>query len=183
VSTSLYIISSVAGGGKSTLISKLVDRHKDLKFSVSYTSRYIRNGEIDGKSYHFVSKEKFQKLIQENYFLEWAVVHDNYYGTPKEFILENIRIGNKILLDIDIQGCYSIKSRMPDAKSIFILPPSEEIWIERLRKRGTDSPESIEKRISNGKKELLESNKFDYNIINDNLDKAYEELEKIIYSE
>lgn len=176
----LIVISSVAGGGKSTLIGKLLNEYPNLEFSISYTTRNPRAGDIPGKTYHFISKEEFEKKIQENEFLEWAEVHGNYYGTSKKFIENALQKGKSVILDIDVQGAKSVKKKFPQAKTIFILPPSEEIWIERLRGRGTDSEESIQKRIENGKKELLEKDWFEYQITNDNLETAFQELKNII---
>ena len=179
----LYIISSVAGGGKSTLISLLLKKYPDIHFSISVTSRPVRPGDEPGVNYHFVSREEFQKLIGQNFFLEWALVHDNYYGTSKRYIEKEIRKGHKVILDIDVQGFRIIKSKISNMKSIFILPPSEEIWIERLKKRGSDSPESIEKRIRNGKKELTLVNEYDFQIVNDKLDDSLLALEKILFGD
>ena len=147
---------------------------------MSYTSRPIRGGDIEGKSYHFVSKEKFEDLVVKNYFYEWAQVHDNYYGTPKDFIEKNLLDGKKIILDIDVQGADKVKAHLPSSVSIFIVPPSREIWVERLKNRGTDDPLVIEKRIRNGLHELEAQDRFDFRIVNDNLDKALHELESII---
>lgn len=176
----LYIISSVAGGGKSTLIRKLLEEFPNILFSISCTSRPKRLSEQEGKDYYFLTKEEFQKKIQEDYFLEWALVHDNYYGTPKDFIFSNLTQNKKIILDIDIQGAENVKKKLPSSISIFIVPPSKEIWIERLKNRGTETPEALEKRIQNGLKELNEKNKFDFQIINDDLEKAYKEFKEII---
>lgn len=176
----LYIISSVAGGGKSTLISRILGKHPEILFSVSCTSRPVRPGEKDGVNYHFKSRSEFEELIAKDYFYEWALVHDNYYGTPKDFILSNLKNGKKIILDIDVQGAEKVKGQLPESVSIFILPPSIEIWQERLRNRGTETAEVIEKRIRNGFRELEEQNKFDYRVINDNIENAYINLEKII---
>ncbi|MCE9500154.1 MAG: guanylate kinase [Leptospira sp.] len=178
----LYIISSVAGGGKSTLIEMLLKKYPEIKFSISVTSRLQRPGDIVGESYKFISKDEFEELIKQDYFIEWAVVHGNYYGTPKKILDDWLGSGEKILLDIDVQGAASIKAHFPDCVSIFILPPSEEIWMKRLRDRGTDSPESIEKRIRNGKNELERTSEFDYRILNDDLKKAFSELEAIVIS-
>ena len=177
----LYIISSVAGGGKSTLISKVLEKHPSIHFSISYTSRPIRKNDEPGINYQFVSKSEFEKLIKEDFFFEYALVHDNYYGTPKKFIEEEIRKGNKVILDIDVQGFRIIKNKFNDLRSIFILPPSEEVWISRLRNRGTDSEEIIEKRIKNGRGELKAVDEYDFKIINDKLETAVDELEKILF--
>jgi guanylate kinase len=178
----LYIISSVAGGGKSTLIGLLLKKHPDLLFSISYTSRYIRVGEQNGVHYHFITREKFEQLIAENFFYEWALVHDNYYGTPKYFIEENLAKNKKIILDIDVQGASVVKASLPEAISIFILPPSIDVWQKRLKNRGTDPEEVIQKRIRNGLKELELQNTFDHKIINHTIEEALAELEKIILS-
>ncbi len=177
----LYIISSVAGGGKSTLIDLLLRKHPEVLFSVSYTSRPIRGGEKNGLNYHFVSKEVFEDLVVKNYFYEWAQVHDNYYGTPKEFIEKNLLDGKKIILDIDVQGADKVKAHLPSCISVFIVPPSREIWVERLKNRGTDDPQVIEKRIRNGLHELEAQDRYDYRIVNDQLDKALADLETILF--
>ncbi|MDX1958118.1 MAG: guanylate kinase [Leptospiraceae bacterium] len=178
--SNLYIISSVAGGGKSTLISLLLEKHPEILFSVSCTSREKRYREVEGKDYHFVDKLEFKELIDSGYFYEWAMVHDNYYGTPKKFILDNLGLGKKIILDIDVQGAAKVKQSLPTSVSIFILPPSTEIWMQRLKNRGTETQDSIEKRIKNGLRELSEKEKFDYRIVNDELEKALARLEEII---
>lgn len=178
----LYIISSVAGGGKSTLIDLLLRKHPEILFSVSYTSRPIRGGEKNGLNYHFISKEEFEDLVVKNYFYEWAQVHDNYYGTPKEFIEKNLKDGKKIILDIDVQGADKVKASLPSCVSIFIVPPSREIWVERLKNRGTDDPQVIEKRIKNGLHELEAQDRFDNRIVNNELMIALGELESIILS-
>lgn len=177
----LYIISSVAGGGKSTLISLLLKKYPEIHFSISVTSRAVRPGDEPGKNYHFVSRDEFERLIQQDFFLEWALVHDNYYGTSKRYIEKELRKGYKVILDIDVQGYRIIKSKIQNVKSIFILPPSEKIWIDRLKKRGSDSPESIERRIQNGRKELQLVNEYDYQIVNDKLEESFAELEKILF--
>lgn len=178
----LFIISSVAGGGKSTLIGLLLKKYPEILFSVSYTSRPIRGGDIEGNSYHFVTKEKFEDLVVKNYFYEWALVHDNYYGTPKDFIEDNLKLGKKIILDIDVQGADKVKAHLPSCVSIFIVPPSRDIWVERLKNRGTDHPQVIEKRIRNGLHELEAQDRYDYRIVNDKLDIALSELESILLS-
>jgi guanylate kinase len=175
------ILSSVAGGGKSTLISLLLERHPDLMFSISCTTRAPRPGDIPGVTYHFLSIPEFRSGIEANQFLEWAEVHGNYYGTSRIPIESAIRKGRTILLDIDVQGAKIVKEKLPEAITVFIVPPSQEVWIQRLRGRGTDSPESIELRIKNGLKELESKDWFDFQIVNDNLEKAYTELERLIF--
>lgn len=177
----MVIISSVAGGGKSTLIELILKRHPDAFFSVSCTTRDPRPGDIPGKSYIFLSIEEFKAKIEKQEFFEFAEVHGNFYGTPKTPILKALEEKKTVLLDIDVQGASHVKAMKPEAISVFIQPPSLEIWKARLRKRGTDRPEVIEKRIQNGLKELGRSIEFDYVIVNDNLEIALEELDSIIY--
>lgn len=179
----LYVISSVAGGGKSTIIAKVLEKYKDIHFSISYTSRPVRRDDVPGANYQFVSKKEFEDLIKEDFFLEWALVHDNYYGTPKKFIDFEIQKGNKVILDIDVQGFRIIRSKIQKLRSIFILPPTEEIWIDRLKKRGTDSEEVIEKRIRNGRDELKAIEEYDFKIINDVLETAVLNFESILFNE
>ena len=173
----LYIVSSVAGGGKTTLISLLLEKHPDIHFSISVTSRAVRPGDEPGKNYQFVTRDEFERLIEHDYFLEWALVHDNYYGTSKRYIEKEIRKGYKIILDIDVQGFKIIKSKIQTVKSIFILPPSEEIWIQRLKNR------VIERRIRNGRRELLLAGEYDYRIVNDKLEDSLAQLENILFGE
>ncbi len=179
----LYVISSVAGGGKSTIIAKVLEKYKDIHFSISYTSRPVRKDDVPGANYQFVSKKEFEDLIKEDFFLEWALVHDNYYGTPKKFIDYEIQKGNKVILDIDVQGFRIIRSKIEKLRSIFILPPTEEIWIDRLKKRGTDSEEVIEKRIRNGRNELKAIDEYDFKILNDVLETAVLHFESILFNE
>ncbi|TGL92518.1 guanylate kinase [Leptospira barantonii] len=180
-SPKLFVLSSVAGGGKSTLIQKLREKHPEILFSISCTTRAPRPGDKEGVTYFFLSKEEFEKGISDSAFLEWALVHDQYYGTPLKFIDEAFAKGSSVIMDIDVQGAKIIKEKLPDRiVTIFILPPSEEEWEKRLRGRGTDSEENILKRIRNGKAELERQNEFDYKIVNDRLDKALEDLERII---
>ncbi|AYV54668.1 guanylate kinase [Leptospira kmetyi] len=180
-SPKLFVLSSVAGGGKSTLIQKLREKHPEILFSISCTTRAPRPGDKEGVTYFFLSKEEFEKGISDSAFLEWALVHDQYYGTPLKFIEEAFAKGSSVIMDIDVQGAKIIKEKLPGKiVTIFILPPSEEEWERRLRGRGTDSEENILKRIRNGKAELERQNEFDYKIVNDRLEKALEELEAII---
>ncbi|PJZ85348.1 guanylate kinase [Leptospira harrisiae] len=181
VRPNLYIISSVAGGGKSTIIAALLKEYPDFYFSVSCTTREPRPGDIEGKTYYFLSNQEFQKRIAADEFYEWAEVHGNYYGTPKGPILDAIRDHRVALLDLDVQGAKSVKALRPESVTIFIEPPSREIWIERLIRRGTDSQNSIERRIENGIKELDEAPSFDYVIVNDQLEDAIHDVKSILF--
>lgn len=177
----LYIISSVAGGGKSTIISALLAEYPDFYFSISCTTREPRPGDEEGKTYYFLSVPEFKKRIAEGEFYEWAEVHGNYYGTPKGPILAAIREHRVALLDLDVQGAKSVKELRPESVTIFIEPPSREIWIERLIRRGTDSKTSIERRIENGIKELDEAPSFDYVVVNDHLTDAIRDVKAILF--
>jgi len=179
----LYIISSVAGGGKSTIIEKILKTHPDFYFSISCTTRDVRPGDVPGKNYYFLSQDEFKKRIDEGGFYEWALVHGNYYGTPIAPIIDALNKNKVVLLDIDVQGAKTVKELRPESISIFIQPPSRDIWIERLIKRGTDPKKSIERRIENGLKELEAAPSFDYIVVNDILEKATAEVEAIIYSD
>ncbi|MCW7470102.1 guanylate kinase [Leptospira kanakyensis] len=181
VNPNLYIISSVAGGGKSTIIAALLAEYPEFYFSISCTTREPRPGDKDGKTYHFLSVPEFQKRIAAGEFYEWAEVHGNYYGTPKGPILDAIRDHRVALLDLDVQGAKSVKELRPESVTIFIEPPSREIWIERLIRRGTDSKTSIERRIENGIRELDEAPSFDYVVVNDRLEDAIQDVKSILF--
>lgn len=181
VNPNLYIISSVAGGGKSTIISELLAEFPDFYFSISCTTREPRPGDVEGKTYYFLSVPEFKKRIADGEFYEWAEVHGNYYGTPKGPILTAIREHRVALLDLDVQGAKSVKELRPESVTIFIEPPNREIWIERLIRRGTDSQTSIERRIENGIRELDEAPSFDYVVVNDRLEDAIADVKAILF--
>ncbi|TGL87832.1 guanylate kinase [Leptospira congkakensis] len=181
VNPNLYIISSVAGGGKSTIIAALLAEYPEFYFSISCTTREPRPGDKEGKTYHFLSVPEFQKRIAAGEFYEWAEVHGNYYGTPKGPILDAIRDHRVALLDLDVQGAKTVKELRPESVTIFIEPPSREIWIERLIRRGTDSKTSIERRIENGIRELDEAPSFDYVVVNDQLEDAIQAVKSILF--
>jgi len=180
----LFIVSAPSGSGKTTLCSMLLNEFGDeLYFSVSYTTRPKRNGEIEGVDYFFVSEEEFKKMIENNEFAEWANVYGYYYGTSKKKIDEALKEGKNVLLDIDIQGAEKIKKIYPDAISIFIMPPSIEELRRRLLKRKTDPLDKIEKRLTIAKREIENSDKYDYIVINDKLNDAYAKLRNIYLTE
>lgn len=179
---SLVIISAPSGTGKSTICRKLLQRRKDLRYSISCTTRDPRPGEKDGKHYFFLNRDEFKRKIRRNEFLEWAVVHDEYYGTPRRFIEETLKDGNSILLAIDVQGAAAIRRKMPDAVLIFLSPPSLESLRERLAAR-RDSSESVAKRLANSKDEMSAAKNFDYLVVNDDLEKAVEQIESILTAE
>ncbi len=172
----LYVVSAPSGAGKTTLIKEVLRRFKTLSYSVSHTTRAPRNNEQQGIDYYFIIQEEFQEKINQNYWLEWAVVHGNYYGTSKDFIKTSLDQGKSLILDIDVQGtCEIIKSGL-EMVTIFIMPPSIEILSQRLENRGSDSKKVIDKRIENAKREIAKKNMYQYVVINDDLDKAIEEL-------
>ena len=176
------VISSPSGSGKSTMIQKLLEWDENIVVSVSATTREPREGEVDGVHYHFISKENFEEEIEKNNFVEYAKVFDNYYGTLKREIDSKFKDGKDIILDIDWQGARNVSDQM-DVKRlvrIFILPPSIVELENRLRARGTDSEEVIEKRMVKAKNEISHFNEYDFIVVNDDVDKAFEEIKSII---
>ncbi|WP_457642155.1 guanylate kinase [Persephonella sp.] len=174
-------MSSPAGGGKTTLSKLLLQEISNLTRIITCTTRKPRPGEKDGVDYIFLTKEKFERLIKENAFLEYAVVHGNYYGTPKNTVLKEIEKGNDVLLIIDVQGMRQIKSNMDNVITIFLIPPSLEELINRMKKRG-DTEEEIKKRLETAKKEFPAWKEYDYIVINDVLEEAKEAVKRIILS-
>jgi len=172
----LFIISAPSGAGKSTLCKKLRQHYPDIQYSVSYTTRQPRANECQGIDYNFISCDDFKKGIQDNEWAEWACVHDNYYGTSRQMIESYLATGKDVLLEIDVQGMEQIVHKFPDAITIFIKPPSMDVLKKRLERRGTDSPEIIEKRLKNAKKEMTYEHLYQYHIINDDLDTACQKL-------
>jgi guanylate kinase len=178
----LFVISAPSGAGKTTLCQKLLNNVPGLKLSVSYTTRPPRQGEVNNVDYTFISESKFKKMIERGEFAEWAVVHGNLYGTSLKRLKKLTREGYDIILDIDTHGAVQLKNRYENAVYIFIFPPSLNVLKERLRKRGTDSKETITRRLNNAKAEMANYKNYDYIIINDELEKAYHDLESIIYA-
>ncbi|MGB9893877.1 MAG: guanylate kinase [Candidatus Saccharicenans sp.] len=178
----IYVISGPSGCGKSTLIKGLFSRLGGLQFSVSHTTRAKRSDEIEGKDYYFVSPEIFQEMKQAGAFLEWALVHGEFYGTSWEEIKRKSQLGD-LLLDIDVQGAHQVKKKLESAKFIFVVPPSYPELEKRLKQRKTESAEGLALRLKNARKEILESDIFDYLVINDQLEKALDELRSIILAD
>lgn len=175
----LYVISGSSGVGKGTVIREFLARHSDFKLSVSCTTRNPRPREIDGKDYFFVSKEAFEEYIKNDEFLEWAEFSGNFYGTRKKFVQDCLNNGENVILEIDTQGAFQIKEKMPEAVLIFMLPPSFEVLEQRLRNRKTETEEAIQKRLAQVKREMECSYKFDYNLENDTIENAVQALEEI----
>jgi len=161
----LFVVSGPAGAGKSEIVKLLLKKHPDVKLSVSCTTRNPRPGEIDGVSYHFVTEERFQQLIQEDAFYEWAHVHQNHYGTLKSAVAKELDEGHDLILEIDVQGCLQVLEQNPDATGVFVCPPSRENLENRLRGRGTETEESIRVRLGNVAKEVATAYQYDYVII------------------
>lgn len=180
----IIVIVAPSGTGKSTLIKKLKEDVKDLVESVSFTTRKIRESEVDGQSYNFIDQEKFLQMKEAGEFLEWAQVHGNYYGTSKSFVEKQLSNGVNLLFDLDVQGTDSFKAHFGNsAKVIFIAPPSVEVLEQRLLNRGTESDESLRIRLANAKKELERQHDFDYRVVNDELERSYCELKSIVVGE
>lgn len=176
----LFILSAPSGTGKTTLCMAVRDRFADMRYSISYTTRPARIGEQNGVDYFFISTDEFRNRIQNNQWAEWAEVHGNYYGTSVEFINHHISAGQDILLDIDVQGALQLLQRYPDSVMIFIKPPSFEALRKRLELRGTDSRETIEKRLKNAQKEMEKIENYQHIIVNNHLKTAISELITII---
>jgi guanylate kinase len=181
----LYIVSAPSGAGKSSLISAMLEKNPTyaMKVSVSHTTRGMRPGEEDGVHYHFVEKAEFESLIAQGAFLEYAEVFGNYYGTSRLWIEETLDKGIDVFLDIDWQGARQIREQMPQAKSLFILPPSNSELERRLNVRGQDSDEVIAKRMSEAKSEMSHYNEYDYVIVNDDFDGALVDFKAILRAE
>ncbi|WP_348647360.1 guanylate kinase [Anaerobiospirillum sp. NML120448] len=181
----LFIVSAPSGAGKSSLINALLKKFNlddSLRLSISHTTRDPRPGEVDHESYHFVSVEEFESLIERNAFFEHAKVFDNYYGTSKEIVLDWINQGKDVLFDIDWQGARLIKEQVPEAIKIFILPPSLDALRQRLIKRGQDEMDVINKRMAQAMSEISHYDEYDYVIINDDFDESLITLRSIILS-
>ncbi|RLD12330.1 MAG: guanylate kinase [Chlamydiae bacterium] len=178
----LFVITAPSGAGKTTLRNYLLKKHPDLYFSVSATTRQKRPGEIIHKDYHFISQEEYNNHLKNNNFLESAEVFGNYYGTLKHPIIERLKKGINVLLDVDTKGAKQVKQKLPDAVLIFIEPPSMEELEHRLRSRGTESEEAICKRLREAEFEMAQRDFFDYRVVNDNLEEAQKEIENILYS-
>ncbi len=177
----IFILSAPSGGGKSSLAGTLVDQSQDIEVSVSHTTRAPRAGEIDGVHYHFVSVDEFDKLKSENQFLEHAQVFDHFYGSTHTAVEELLSQDKHVLLDVDWQGMRSIKEKIPEATSIFILPPSREALKERLQSRGQDDEQTIARRMQEAVSEMRHYSEYDYVVVNDNFNLALADLQAIIF--
>ena len=175
----LIVISGFSGAGKGTVVKKLVEKY-GYSLSVSATTREPREGEVDGKDYYFKSVADFQNLIDYNGFIEWAMYVENYYGTPRKFVEEEMAKGNDVILEIEVQGAMNIKNQYPDAILIFVTAPSIATLKERLTGRGTESDEVILKRLKRAKEESQDINEYEYVVVNDDLDTCVDSVNSII---
>lgn len=176
----LYVVTGPSGAGKGTLLGKVIKEDDKIFYSISATTRAPREGEINGVQYYFMSKEEFEQKISENAFLEYASYVDNYYGTLEAPINEKLSEGYDIILEIEVQGAMQVKEKRKDAVMVFIAPPSFDELAERLRGRGTESEEKIAKRLHTAKIELEAASKFDYIVVNDQVEQAVHKIHKIL---
>ena len=179
----VFIISAPSGSGKSTLVARLMNELKDLRFSISYTTRQLRGKEQDGQDYYFVSRENFEGRIGRHEFLEHARVFDNYYGTHKSELTKAAESGQDLVLDIDVQGARQLKQKIPDAVSIFVLAPSRAILEQRLRARGEDAEEVVQRRLHDASKEIKDYQRYDYVLVNREVDESAKNLISIVRAE
>lgn len=179
----LFVMSAPSGAGKTTLKDLVIKEFPDMVYSISATTRAPREGEVDGTHYFFKSRDEFKRMIENNELVEWNEVHGNFYGTPKSFVEKMLSEGKRVLFDLDVFGKINFDKVYPEAIGILILPPSLEILEQRLRNRNTDSDEVISLRLHNARKEIefaKQNGKYEYKIVNDNLDDAVNQLRKIL---
>lgn len=181
--TSVFIISAPSGSGKSTLVNRVRALVPKLEFSISYTTRKPRGTEQNGREYFFISREEFEEMVRRDEFLEHADVFGNYYGTARRFLRNAEQEGNDLLLDIDVQGAAQIKKKLPDAVSVFIMPPNRSELEQRLRKRSQDSESVIQRRLEAAAREIENYSKYDYTLVNDRLDESVDALKSILLFE
>lgn len=179
----LIILSGPSGSGKDTVMAKLLKKMPEIEFSISSVSRAMREGEVNGEKYNFITREEFEELIKNDRLLEYNVYCGNYYGTPKAPVDRCIEEGREILLEVDVNGAANVRKKCPDNFSIFIAPPSVETLEKRLRGRGTETKEVIEKRLNEARSEMQRAYEYDYIVVNDDLDTCIEDICGIIRAE
>ena len=176
----LTVLTGPSGVGKGTIVRKILDNHSDVWLSISATTRQPRSGEIDGEHYFFLQKQDFQEIIDNDGFLEWATFSNNFYGTPKELVLEKIKKGINVLLEIELEGARQIRKSFPQALQIFLAPPDLAELEKRIRGRGTESEESIRERLAIADKEIRSIKEFDAVVVNKDIDEAFVEIEGLM---
>ena len=176
----LTVITGPSGVGKGTIVRKILDSHSDVWLSISATTRKPRSGEIDGEHYFFLEKKKFQEIIDKDGFLEWASFSNNFYGTPKKIVKEKIEQGTNVLLEIELEGARQIRKSFPEALQIFLAPPNLSELEKRIRGRGTETEKAIRDRLAIANKELIAQNEFDAVVINEDIDKTYREVSRLM---
>lgn len=176
----LLVIAGPSGAGKGTIVQRLKEREPDLRWSVSWTTRAPREGEVEGVDYHFTTREEFERLRDAGGFLEWFDVYEDMYGTPEAPVREHLASGHSVLLEIDVQGALAIRSKYPEAVLVFVRPPSREEQRSRLERRGKDSPEQIERRLAAAAAEEQRGSLFDFQVENDDVDRAVAEVAAIL---
>lgn len=176
----VYIIAGPSGSGKDSVMKKVFEKAPDIAFSISSITRAMRPGEVEGEKYNFISRECFEQMIANDELLEHNVFVGNYYGTPKAPVIECIESGRDMLIEVDVNGAEQIREKMPDAVSVFIMPPSLEILKNRLTGRGTDSQEVIDKRLNEALREIASAKDFDYIVVNDDLETAADNFVSIM---
>lgn len=179
----LIVVSGPAGVGKGSIVRKLTEQEKHIVFSVSATSRAPRLGEIDGENYYFISREEFEEMIKKDKLIEWVEYCNNYYGTPKEFVFNEIDKGRTIVLEIEVEGAINVKKKYPNCVLCFILPPDLTELENRLRGRGTETEDSVRNRLTRAKKELQLLDEYDYLVVNDSIDETTKCFQSIIQAE
>ena len=179
----LLVLSGPSGAGKGTICEQLLNKRKNLAYSVSATTRAPRKGEVDGRDYFFVTIEKFKEMIANNELLEYAEIYGTYYGTPRSYVMSILDEGRDVVLEIDPQGALQVKESFPDAVFVFVVPPSLDELSKRIYKRGTDSEEVIKRRLSAATSELAYASKYDYIVVNDEVEKATNKVSNILDAE
>ena len=176
------VFTGPSGVGKGTLLRQLLKHHPDIQLSISATTRQPRPGEEHGKHYYFVSRPEFKAMVEQNQLLEWAEFAGNFYGTPRQPLEAMISHGNVVILEIELEGARQVRATLPEAQQIFVLPPSLQELEDRIRQRGQDSEDAIAKRLARANVEIEAAEEFDIQIVNDNLERATRELEKILFT-
>ena len=177
------VLSAPSGAGKTSIARALVKEIEDVVFSVSATTRPARDHEVDGVDYHFVSEAEFRAMIEADALVEWAEVHGHLYGTSREALQAAREGGRFLILDVDVQGAMQMRDRVPDAVLVFVLPPSADALVERLTERGTEGEDNVTQRIENARGELEQASRFDYIVVNENLDHAINDVRSIVLAE